>query len=79
VASPEQDPAARRRAAAELREAERQVVQAEERLRTVEAALSDPLGYDGDLAALGEQHAALQAEVAALTERWATLAEAAES
>jgi len=75
VAAAEQDPAARRRTAAELREAERQVVQAEERLRAVEAALSDPLGYDGDLAVLGEQHAALQAEVAALTERWAALAE----
>ena len=38
----DQDPAARRRLAADLREAERQVTLAEERLRAVEAALSDP-------------------------------------
>jgi ATP-binding cassette, subfamily F, member 3 len=75
----DQDPAARRRLAADLREAERQVTQAEERLRAVEAALSDPANYDGDLAALGAEHAVLQAEVEALTARWVELAEAAES
>jgi hypothetical protein len=32
-----------------------------------------------DLAELGREHAVLQAEVAALTERWAELAEAAEA
>jgi ATP-binding cassette subfamily F protein 3 len=78
VAAQQQDPAVRRRLAADLREAERQVTQAEERLRDVEAALSDPAAYDGDLALLGREHAALQQQVADLTERWAVLAEAAE-
>src|SRR5262249_45964777 len=75
----EQDPAARRRLAADLREAERQVTRAEERLRTIEAALSDPAGYVGDLAALGREHAALVQTVEGLTARWAELAEAAEN
>jgi ATP-binding cassette subfamily F protein 3 len=78
AASAQQDPAARRRLAAELRDAERQVTQAEERLRQVEAVLSDPSHYDGDLGALSVEHARLVAEVHSLTERWATLAEAAE-
>jgi chromosome segregation ATPase len=72
------DPAARRRLAADLREAERAVTAAEERLRAVEAALSDPASYAGDLAELSRDHAALQSEVEALTARWAELAEAAE-
>jgi ATP-binding cassette subfamily F protein 3 len=76
--STEVDPAARRRLAADLREAERAVTQAEERLRSVEAALSDPASYSGDVATLASEHAALQAEVEALTERWTELAEAAE-
>jgi ATP-binding cassette subfamily F protein 3 len=74
----ETDPAARRRLAADLREAERAVTQAEERLRSVEAALSDPANYAGDVAALASEHVTLQAEVDALTERWTELAEAAE-
>src|SRR5207244_725874 len=74
----DQDPAVRRRLAADLREAERQVTVAEERLRIVEAALSDPARYSGDLAALGHEHAALRDEVERLTARWAELAEAAE-
>ena len=74
----DQDPAARRRLAADLREAERQVTLAEDRLRTVEAALSDPANYAGDLAALAHEHAALREQVETLTARWAELAEAAE-
>jgi ATP-binding cassette subfamily F protein 3 len=73
-----EDPAVRRRLAADLREAERAVTEAETRLRAVEAALSDPARYEGDLAALGHEHTALLAEVDHLTQRWATLAEAAE-
>jgi ATP-binding cassette, subfamily F, member 3 len=72
------DPAARRRLAADLREAERAVTQAEERLREVEALLSDPSRYDGDLVTLAAEHASLQAEVEVLTARWTELAEAAE-
>jgi ATP-binding cassette subfamily F protein 3 len=78
TASVEQDPAARRRLAADLREAERLVAVAEERLRAVEAALSDPSSYSGDLAALAEEHGTLREEVEALTERWAEIAAAAE-
>ena len=74
----QQDPAARRRQAAELREAERQVTQTEERLRAVEAHLADPASYKGDFGKLAKEHAELQARVASLTERWAALAEAAE-
>ena len=74
-----EDPGARRRLAADLREAERAVTQAEERLRAVELALSDPGSYYGDIAALASEHSTLQAEVEALTARWAELAEAAES
>ncbi len=75
---PQQDPSARRRLAADLREAERLVGQAEERLRAVEAQLADPGSFDGDFGALAKEHASLQRDVAELTERWATLAEAAE-
>jgi ATP-binding cassette, subfamily F, member 3 len=76
----DQDPAARRRLAADLREAERQVTLAEERLRAVEAALSDPASCTADdLAALGAEHATLREQVEMLTARWAELAEAAES
>jgi ATP-binding cassette subfamily F protein 3 len=78
VASSDGDPAARRRLAAELREAERAVTVAEERLRTIEAALSDPSSYTGDLVALSADHSSLLAEVEGLTARWAELAEAAE-
>ena len=78
AAPADQDPAARRRLAAELREAERQVTIAEERLRALEVALSDPSNYTGDLAVLGKDHAALLAEVQRLTERWTEVAEAAE-
>ena len=69
----------RRRNAANLRQAERDVSEVEERLRQVEAALSDPASFNGDIAALAAEHADLQAEVHRLTERWAALAEAAES
>jgi hypothetical protein len=54
------------------------VTLAEERLRTVEAALSDPASYAGDLAALGQEYATLREQVEGLTARWAELAEAAE-
>jgi hypothetical protein len=54
------------------------VTQAEERLRSVEAALSDPVSYAGDLSTLASEHASLLAEVESLTARWAKLAEAAE-
>jgi ATP-binding cassette, subfamily F, member 3 len=74
----QQDPVARRRQAAELREAERQVTLAEERLRAVEAHLADPASYQGDFGELAKEHAELQARVASLTERWSALAEAAE-
>jgi ATP-binding cassette subfamily F protein 3 len=74
----QQDPALRRRLAADLREAERQVTVVEERLKAVEAILSDPAAYTGDLATLAREHATLQGQVAELTERWAELAEAAE-
>ena len=74
----EPDPVARRRLAADVREAERQVTQAEERLRTVETALSDPANFAGNLADLGREHAALLHEVETLTATWADLAEAAE-
>ena len=47
-------------------------------LRAVEAALSDPANYAGDLAALAHEHAALREQVESLTARWAELAEAAE-
>jgi ATP-binding cassette subfamily F protein 3 len=74
----EQDPAARRRLSADLREAERQVTAAEERLRAVEAALSDPSSHSGDFAALGREHSWLLQEVERLTARWTELAEAVE-
>ena len=54
------------------------MTQAEERLREVEAALSDPGAHAGDLAALAKEHASLRHQVSELTERWAALAEAAE-
>ena len=73
-----QDPAARRRLAADLREAERQVTAAEDRLRAVEATLSDPGAFQGDLADLGREHARLLLEIERLTTRWSELAEAAE-
>ena len=76
--SADQDPAARRRLAADLREAERQVTAAEDRLRAVEAALSDPTSFQGDLNALSREHATLLEQVETLTTRWAELAEAAE-
>jgi ATP-binding cassette subfamily F protein 3 len=74
----EQDPAVRRRLAADLREAERQVTAAEDRLRAVETALSDPSQFHGDLNALAREHAVLLEQVETLTARWAELAEAAE-
>jgi ATP-binding cassette subfamily F protein 3 len=74
----DQDPAAKRRLSADLREAERQVTAAEERLRAVEAALSDPSSHSGDFASLGRQHSALLEEVSRLTAKWTELAEAAE-
>jgi ATP-binding cassette subfamily F protein 3 len=77
-AAPSARPEERRRLAADLREAERQVTVAEDRLREVEAALSNPADYSGDLANLAAEHAELQTQVTELTERWAELAEAAE-
>jgi uncharacterized protein involved in exopolysaccharide biosynthesis len=61
-----------------LREAERQVTAAEDRLRAVETALSNPSQFQGDLNALSREHAALLQQVETLTTRWAELAEAAE-
>ncbi len=72
-----EDPVARRRLAADLREAERAVTAAEERLRAIEAILSDPSRYEGDLSALAAEYARLHSEVETLTERWAELAEGA--
>jgi ATP-binding cassette, subfamily F, member 3 len=73
------DPRAQRRLAAEMRELERQVAEAEARLRQVEARLSAPGDLDADqLRALADEHAALTAEVATLTERWEAAALAAE-
>ncbi len=72
------DPAARRRLAADLREAERAVTAAEERLKRIETQLSDPVSYQGDLAGLAREHATLRAEIETLTARWVELAEAAE-
>jgi hypothetical protein len=77
-AQADQDPAARRRLSADLREAERRVTVAEERLRAVEAALSDPSSHSGDFASLGRQHSTLLEEVSRLTAKWTELAEAAE-
>jgi ATP-binding cassette, subfamily F, member 3 len=74
----EADPAARRKLAADLRDAERAVTEAEERLRNVEASLSDPSSYTGDLAALATEHASLLTAVETLTARWAELAELVE-
>jgi ATP-binding cassette subfamily F protein 3 len=71
-------PEDRRRLAADVREAERQVTAAEDRLRAVEASLSNPAAYPGDLGALAAEHATLLEEVETLTHRWAELAEAAE-
>jgi ATP-binding cassette subfamily F protein 3 len=76
--SAEQDPAARRRLAADLREAERQVTAAEDQLRAVEATLSDPGAFQGDLGDLSREYATLLHQVEALTARWTELAEAAE-
>jgi ATP-binding cassette subfamily F protein 3 len=78
VSSGSVDPAARRRLAADLREAERAVTAAEERLKEIEAQLSDPASYPADLADLSRDHAALLSEVEQLTARWADLAEAVE-
>jgi len=71
-------PEDRRRLAADLREAERQVTLAEERLRAVESLLSNPAEFSGDLAALAAEHAKLLTQVEELTQRWGDLAEAAE-
>jgi hypothetical protein len=44
----------------------------------VEASLSNPAAYPGDLSALAAEHAALVEEVETLTHRWAELAEASQ-
>jgi hypothetical protein len=68
------DPREQRRRAAELRDAERLVTEAEARLKQVETALSDPGSHGGDLQALSQQYAILKAEVDELMERWLQLA-----
>ncbi len=55
------------------------MTEAEDRLRTVEQALSDPAAYDGDLHTLAEEHARLQGQVHDLTRRWEEVALALES
>jgi ATP-binding cassette, subfamily F, member 3 len=76
--APSPRPRDKRRLAAELRAVEQQVTDAEERLRTVEAVLSDPGSYTGDLRALAAEHANLTSQVAELTRRWEELALAVE-
>jgi flagellar motility protein MotE (MotC chaperone) len=69
------DPREQRRRAAELRDAERLVTEAEARLKAVEAALSDPSSQSSDdLHALSQEYALLKAEVDELMERWLELA-----
>jgi len=69
------DPKEKRRRAAELRDAERLVTEAETRLKQVEAALSDPASHTpDDLHALAQQYANLKAQVDELMERWLELA-----
>jgi ATP-binding cassette, subfamily F, member 3 len=73
------DPRAQRRLAAEVRELERQVDEADARLRAVEHQLSAPAALDAEtLRQLADEHAQLTERVAALTERWAAKADAAE-
>jgi ATP-binding cassette subfamily F protein 3 len=69
------DPRQQRRRAAELRDAERQVTEAETRLKYVEAALSDPSGHTGNLHALLQEYATLKTELDHLMERWLELAD----
>jgi hypothetical protein len=59
---------------AELRDAERLVTEAEARLKHVEAALSDPSSFAGDLHALAQEYATLKSQVDQLMERWLELA-----
>jgi ATP-binding cassette, subfamily F, member 3 len=68
------DPREQRRRAAELRDAERLVHEAETRLKALEAILSDPAHYEGDLHAVAQEYAHLKAEVDELMERWLELA-----
>jgi ATP-binding cassette subfamily F protein 3 len=65
------DQRAQRRLAAEVRELERQVNEADARRLAIEQQLSAPAALDADtLQRLAHEHAALSAEVAVLTERW---------
>ena len=69
------DPREQRRRAAELRDAERLVTEAEARLKAIESALSDPSSHTSDdLHALSQEYAMLKAEVDDLMERWLELA-----
>jgi ATP-binding cassette, subfamily F, member 3 len=69
------DPREQRRRAAELRDAERLVTEAEVRLKVVEAALSDPSGHTADdLHSLSQEYAMLKGQVDELMERWLELA-----
>jgi ATP-binding cassette subfamily F protein 3 len=69
------DPREQRRRAAELRDAERLVTEAEARLKAVEAALSEPSSHTSDdLHTLAQEYATLKAEVDELMERWLELA-----
>jgi hypothetical protein len=62
-----------------VRELERQVDQADARLRAIEDQLSAPAALDAEtLRQLGDEHAQLTEQVAVLTERWAAKAETAE-
>ncbi|MBV9358817.1 MAG: ABC-F family ATP-binding cassette domain-containing protein, partial [Chloroflexi bacterium] len=65
------DQRAQRRLAAEVRELERQVNEADAKRLAIEQQLSAPAALDADaLQRLAHAHAALSAEVAVLTERW---------
>jgi ATP-binding cassette subfamily F protein 3 len=65
------DQRTQRRLAAEVRELERQVNEADARRLAIEQQLSEPAALDTEtLQQLAHEHAALSAEVAVLTERW---------
>jgi ATP-binding cassette, subfamily F, member 3 len=73
------DPREQRRRAADLRDAERQVTEAETRLRELEQALSHPEAHADKLHQLSDEYALLQAELSSLLERWEAAAVAAET
>jgi ATP-binding cassette, subfamily F, member 3 len=73
------DPRTQRRLMAAVRDLERRVAEAENRLDAIEAQLSDPGSLDPQsLHALADEHAALAATIADLTAAWERAALAAE-